>query len=154
MRNKYFLCLASFLIFSFLFTGSAFAIAQQRVVIPYAVENDRWWTGIAVQNPTNETMYCYISIYDEDGELIDGGCFTVDPKAIYADSIDTFVSATVEGRVSIYIQTNVGDGWTTPFSVTMFMGNNESGFGMQTFESEDYDSMLIICGIILPPFTF
>ncbi len=151
MKKKYFLYLASILMFSFLFTGSALAASQQQVVIPYAVENSRWWTGIAVNNETDEIMNCYLSIYAEDGTLIDSDCFTVEPKAIYADSLDNFVTETVEGRVSIYIRTNFLAGWTSPFSVTMFMGNDKSGFGMQTFQSQDYEAIAVICNSIILP---
>lgn len=155
MKKKFCLCVASIFIFSFLVTGSAFAITQQRIVIPYASENNTWWTGIAVHNPTDETMYCYLSVYAEDGSLIGGDCFTVDPKAIKADNIINFINETIEGRISIYIQTNDSDGWTVPFSVTMFMGNDQSGFGMQTFQSQDYETIgIILCRIIMPPSRF
>lgn len=140
----------STLLLVFLTVSTAFCLDLQRIIIPYALVEGDWWTGLAVHNQSNDDQIFIVSIYDTDGVFIGGsGCLTVAPNATHTDLIENFTDETVTGRISVHITTNQNE----KFSATMFLGNGgaSQGFGFDTYTSEDYSGFLTLCGIIIPP---
>lgn len=146
--KKIFMISISFLLFLFIITPPAYCYNAQRVIIPYAVVSTSWWTGLAIHNESDSTLYVLVTVYDDTGKKIDAECYAVQPEGLRVDLLENFVDDPVGGRVSIHVQTT--GGWSDRFSVTMFMGNtkNSQGFGFQTYWSESYilDDM-IVCKI-------
>jgi hypothetical protein len=129
------------------------AFTAQRIVIPYTVTTDKWWSGLAIHNESDSAETYSVSFYAEDGTFIAGDCVTVQPRAMVRDALPAFASdpEMIDGAASVYIRTTGASDDT--FSATLFVGNTaeSQGFAFQSYRSEDYEAFaVILCDIILP----
>jgi hypothetical protein len=117
-------------------TSSFAAGTGQQILIPYAQSGNGYWSGVAILNPSGEgSMTFTIGVYMSDAVWHPGEkSFTVEGHAIKVDLLDNFFGGSIEGRMSILIQTHTN----VPFNATLFVGNDQGGFGLQNYESKSY----------------
>jgi hypothetical protein len=132
------ICLITLLVLSLQVTSS-FAVpitmTGQQIIIPYAVLGSGWWSGVAINNASNSQMLFSFGVYKDNGQWVDGIQFAVAGHAMKVDLLENFFGGTPpSGRMSLVIQTHTN----VPFQATLFVGNDEGGFGFQNYTSSDY----------------
>jgi hypothetical protein len=122
---------------------SAYAIlvgveTGQQVLIPYSVVDGGWWSGVAIHNPSGSAMTFSIGVYKDDGTYVAGkATFTVAAHAMKVDLVENFFNAPhPTGRLSLSIRCSTGN--APAFQVTLFIGNDQGGFGFQNYTSWDW----------------
>jgi len=106
---------------------------EYAIVFGYSVNDDFWWTGVAVYNFSAEDNNFLIGCYDEDGNVIGEATFILGDTGLRADMLDDFFpDDTITGRASIAIFA------TLPFSADKFVGNTDGGFGELERDGEYY----------------
>jgi hypothetical protein len=116
---------------------SSFAAAPptatgQQIFIPYSAVGEGWWSGLVINNISDSTMTFSISALKENGGWVEGSSFSVAAHTMKVDMLEKFFGGTPPNdRMSVRIQTGTNE----PFGATLFVGNNEGGFGFQNYAS-------------------
>jgi uncharacterized protein YeaC (DUF1315 family) len=127
------------------------AEASQRVRIPYAINGGGWWSGIAITNYGTSDLTPIVYVYDSEGN---SQCVTLETIAsgqMYVLSMDELLSMLPNKVTDQRLWLAVVSNGTETFAVTLFVGQNNGGFGFQDYESEDVGSALYLC-LTLPDF--
>ena len=124
--------------------ASASAFAGQEIVIPYALTVDKWESGLAITNLSDEEIdQLAIDFYPSDGD------FQLERDRRVIDSIGARAMVVEQasnlypgesfptGQYSLRIFHN-GD---QPFGAAVFVLNMIQGFGLQQFKSEEFESV-------------
>jgi len=119
----------------------------QQVLLPYATSDAGWWTGLVVTNTSGSDMSFSIGVYKANGDWVSGTGFTVPAHGLKVDSLGSFFPGTLPtGTMSVWIRCSANG--AAAFQVTIFVGNPDGGFGIQTVTSWDW---VHTTGIILDP---
>jgi hypothetical protein len=123
-------------------------VTGQQILIPYAAVDGGWWSGVAIHNTSGSAMTFSIGVYKDDGTYVAGkATFTVAAHGMKADTVENFFSAPhPTGRMSVLIRCGTADAPT--FQATLFVGNDEGGFGFQNYTSWDW---VYTTGILIDP---
>ncbi|MHB8909743.1 MAG: hypothetical protein ACYDAA_12795 [Syntrophales bacterium] len=125
---------------------SSFALplteTDQRIFMPYATVGGGWWSGVVVHNTSGSTMNFSIGVYKDNGVFVSGSSFSVAAHAMKVDTLENFFGGTPPSlRMSPVITSH---NTTVPFQATLFVGNDEGGFGFQNYTSSDYVHDIIL----------
>jgi hypothetical protein len=121
----------------------------QQIFIPYATVGSGWWSGLAVHNTAGSSMTFSVGVYKDNGDYVSGDTFTVAAFAMKVDTLENFLPGNTapSARMSVLIRCSAGGAPT--FQATLFLGNDEGGFGFQNYTSVDWVHPIFI-GPIFP----
>ena len=114
----------------------------QQILIPYALTDTGWWSGLAIHNTFDSTMTFSFGAYKEDGTWVSGDTFDVAPHAMKVQMLESFFSNTPPtGRMSLLIR--CATDLAPTFQATLFVGNDAGGFGFQNYTSSSTSYPLV-----------
>ncbi len=137
--------------------ASSFAITPptatgQQILIPYALIDAGWWSGVAIHNTSDSDMTFSFGAYRAvDGGYVSGVTFTVAAHAMEVRMLGDFFSGTPPtGRMSPLIRCDTNLAPT--FQATLFVGNSDDGgFGFQNYTSWDWVHPIFMGPVIFDP---
>jgi len=107
----------------------------QGLVIPYAVNDGQFSSGIAVYNSPAEINTFLIASFATDGTMVASGSFSLLPGTSAVNMIDGFMD---EGSAASPSWGFTGIFATAPFIADRFIFQAGGGFGELTMESKAY----------------
>jgi len=105
------------------------------LVIPYAVNDGQFSSGIAIYNSAAEINTFLIASFDTDGNLVASGSFSLLPGTSAVNMIDGFMD---EGSAASPAWGFTGVFATGSFTADRFIFQSGGGFGELTLESQTY----------------
>jgi len=105
------------------------------LVIPYAVNDGQFSSGIAVYNSAAEINTFLIASFATDGTMVASGSFSLLPGTSAVNMIDGFID---EGSAASPSWGFTGIFATAPFIADRFIFQAGGGFGELTMESKAY----------------
>ena len=133
---------------------SSFAIAPptatgQRIFVPYVQVGGGWCSGLAIHNLTVSTINITLTVRESPSTYEYVSIFTVASFDMKVDLLENFFSdlppsGRPSGRMSVWIECSANG--SSPFQATLFIGNDQGGFGFNNYKSEAYTYTLPLIG--------